>query len=557
MGALPFCCCGGSNVRLLDFDTAPRRWHLPELAALVLWFAVAGFALRQHVSWADEVQAWFLAGSVSWSELFRHALHYEGEGGLWHTWLKLLQALHFSFPQARWATLAAEGAGMAILLRWSPFPLPVRLLLPFTFFLLYQDGVVTRSYCLFAPLAFGAAALLRAKKPRPVALAFLLGLLAMISVHGVILSAGLALAAWLHWRRAAGHKGLLMAAVLLGLFWLGTAATMSPAYDIDFPAGNNLQRSETKIKQALGLHPRPAPPKVTDLPMAGLAPPAIPVHIRHGSGSALNRGARVLGVLTYPVSSSRVLALAVIAAVLLQGLQGRRSKAGELGAIGLLPYACMVLVFTSLYLEPRHTGTLFTAFLVTAWLTWPAATGLRRQLARVTALLLIAVALVQIGWTARTIARERTQPYSPGAMTAVFLHAQGIAWHGEDRPIAGFYYYSIEPLTGFDRNLYFNQPPHRYWLWSTSPHTYMSVQQVLARQPRIVVVGGVEGGPDAAITRDWTPNTPPLPGVVRGDGFHVADFFEAHGYRVTHVFCGHRWMRASYDEQTCETILQR
>ena len=543
----------------LDPAAESERWRARETCALLLWFAVGGFAVAQHVSWADEAQAWLLAQGSSWMGLFTHALHYEGEGGLWHAFLKVLQALHVSFAGMHWAALAVQGAAMALLLRWAPFPRAARLLLPFMFFLLYQDAVVARSYCLYAVLAFAAAALLRGTRPRPLVLVCVLGPLAMLSVHGVVLSAGLAIVAAVRWHGAARGRVVAAGLVLLA-FWIATAAIMSPAADIDFPAGNNLRRSFSKVERAFGLHPAPAPPSVAALPKYGLPAPAEVVHVRKGVKSTLHRGARLLGVVTYPLSSSRALALLLVAAVLLQGALTRHSDAAA-GMSGLVPYALMVTVFSSLYMQPRHAGTLLTAFLVSAWLTWPSRGELAldrraRLLTRTAAALLLLVALIQIGWTAEAIGRERRVPYAPSRMTATFLRSRGVSDMPGGPRAAGFYYYSIQPLVFFNHNIYMNQPPHRFWLWSTSTDNYETVEQVLAVHPAIVVVSGATAGPDSEITRDWQPNTPPLPGVVRGDGFHVADFFAGHGYRITHVFCGYRGMRATYDEQLCDTILE-
>ena len=547
----------GSNWRWLDPALESERWSAWETAALLLWFAVAGFAVWQHVPWADEEQAWLLAAGVGWKALFVHNLHYEGEGGLWHTLLKLLQALGASFNVMRWFAMAAEGAAMALLLRWAPFPRAVRLLLPFTFFLLYQDAVVARPYCLFALLGFPAAAMLRQSRPRPLALALLLGCLALFSVHGMVLAAGLAVVAPFRWKGMARGRVALGAGMLLAFFVLAAYET-APARDIDFSAGNNLQRSFTRVERQLGLHPPPPPPSIVTLPMAGLPPAPEPVHHRGGLRSARYRGARILGVITYPLSSSRLLALLLAAAVVTQAFLHRRSRVGT-GAIGLAPWVLMVAVFSSLYLEPRHAGTVLTAFLVSAWLTWPP----RGQTAtaavavtRVAAGLLLCAALVQTGWSAHAILSERKLPYAPGRMTAAFLRSRGVTMTGSDRPLAGYYYYSMSPLLHFNRNLYFNQPPHRYWLWSTSLRTYSTVQAVLARHPRMIVIGGIAPGPDVAVTRDWEPNTPPVPGVILGDSFRVTQFFEAHGYRITHLFCGHRWMRATYAERQCDTILE-
>lgn len=260
-------------------------------------------------------------------------------------------------------------------------------------------------------------------------------------------------------------------------------------------------------------------------------------------------------MITYPLSSSRVLALALVGCVCFQALLMRKRRlGGSAGAAALLPYGLMVAVFATMYLAPRHAGMVMTGFVVSAWLGWPGPgqNGHKLALERVTAALFACVCLQQIAWTAEAIDREHRFPYGPGRMTADYLKSQGAV----RKTLAGYYYYSIDPLLYFDRNLYVNQPAHRYWSWSTRMRTGSTVWDVLRLHPEFIVVGGFERGPDAEITRDWHPNTPPDPAVVMGDSFGFVRFFEAQGYRQTRVFCGHSWMRASYAEELCDTVLQ-
>jgi hypothetical protein len=87
--------------------------------------------------------------------------------------------------------------------------------------------------------------------------------------------------------------------------------------------------------------------------------------------------------------------------------------------------------------------------------------------------------------------------------------------------------------------------------------TIATVEQVLAQRPEFIVIGGFQPGPDAEITRDWLTNTPPEPGVRLGDIYSVGEYFRQHGYHETHLFCGHSWMRTSFAEQDCESILEQ
>jgi hypothetical protein len=539
----------------LDPRSASHHWGICETVTLALYCAVVSFGIHQHIPWADESQAWMLAHEVSLPTLLTHSLHYEGTPGLWHCLLKLLQLLHLSFTAARWVAGAIAAAGTAVLLADSPFPRIVRLLLPFSFFLAYQDAVIARSYVLYAVFAFTAAALLRSPRPRPYTLALILGLMANISLHALLASGALAIVAAVLSRRHPHPRSLIPAILLLLLFWTVAITTMAPAKDVDFSAGNNVWRSLSRIENQLGI-PAVAPPAISTLDMAGLPRAPLPVHTHAATQQAWHKLARTLAVLTYPLATYRWLALLLVALLATQSRRPTRSTAPSdtsTGPIGLLPYLTLVLIFTSLYLEPRHAGMVFTTFVVAAWLTWPtepAITHTRLVLERTTTAIFALVLTLQLAWTGHALSSEHTLPYSPDKTTAGYLQ--------QHSPIhaAGFYYYSIGPLLYFDKNIYANQPPHRYWLWSTETRSYATAQQVLAQHPSIIVIGGYQPGPDAEITRDWLPNTPPEPGVRLGDAFFLGNYFRNHGYQETHLFCGHSWMRTTWSEQDCTSILE-
>ncbi len=552
-----------ASLRFLDppLDARPR-WTLWETGALLAYLGVVAFGIAQHVPWADEAQAWMLAQEVTLPHLLMHSLHYEGTPGLWHIFLMLLQAFHLSFTAMRWMAGAVAASGVAVLLAYAPFPRLLRLLLPFSFFLAYQDAVVARSYVLFAVLGFAAAAMLRSNRIRPLSVALILGLMAHISLHGALASGGLAVVALALWRKRIPRRMLpraLAAVVLLLTFWAAAIAVMVPASDIDYAAGNNVQRSMARLERQFGMHVE-MPPLLSQRQMNNLPPSPPVVHHRRGWQSTWNKLARTLSVITYPISVSRSLALLLVALVVAQSWQRRQTRQPDAatGPIGLLPYLLLVVAFTSLYLAPRHVGMVFTSFVIAAWLTWPGRNSLtpggRLLLSRTCTAVFVVVLLVQMSWTYRALSKEHSEPYSPDRQTALYLKQQGLDRGG--KTAAGFYYYSTGLLLYFDRNVYLNQPPHRYRWWSTQMRSYETVQATLARHPDFIVIGGFETGPDAEITRDWLPAAPPLPGIQLGDTFFVADYYRHNGYHTARVFCGNSWMRSTYAERICDTVLE-
>ena len=554
-----------------------HAWTWVETLVLAAYALVAGVGIAWHEPWADEAQAWLMARDSGWWQMMLHGVRYEGSPGLWQTLLWILARLHVGYMGMHWVAGAVAAAGVVVLLRYSPIPVILRVLLPFGFWLAYQDAIVARSYVLFAALGFGAAALLRGLARWPVDralpryrllwLAVLLGLIANISVHGCVASVGLALAttAMLRRRAKAGQRERwVVPALALGALWAIALATMIPPSDVNFVAGTNLEKSTARIQAKMGDAQAKADlqadifAKTNDVRPGELIP-VTPVSEHWSDGQAAwHKVARGLSLITYPVSNFRALALLACVLVVLQALlypADAGSRAGPLGWIGLLPWALMVAVFTSMYLAPRHAGMLWTALVISLWLTWPAETATtksRRGLQHVIVAVLAMVACDQIYWTAHSVRADVHGPYDGSKAMARFLKSEGAG-----KRIAGFYYYTVGPAAWFHAPVYFNQP-HAYWIWSRNVRTVQQAPAAIATHPDVIVVGGMNWDKrDAAITDDWVkPEVENLHRPPLGDGYGVMAYAEAHGYRETHRFCGRAFMRDGWAEELCDVALE-
>ncbi len=553
-----------------------HRWSWVESAVLAGYTAVVALGIRWHEPWADEGQAWLMARDQGFWHLLLHSVRYEGSPGLWHALLWVLVRLHLGFTAMHWVAGAMAAAGIVVLLRWSPFPLVLRVLLPFGFWLAYQNAVVARSYVLFAGLAFGAAALLRGMAARErlrdshsyerrlLGLALLLGLMANLSVHGFVASLGFAVVARTVVRRrirAGAHVRRAIPAVLLACFWIFAVVTTLPPGDVNFAAGKNLERSTQKILAGLGSKQAKAELRADrDLPndvrLGELTPaPGLTFH-RTRADALWHKVARVLSLLTFPVSNFRWLALLVCGLVVAQAFVFRASRhCPQLGWVGLAPWASMVVVFTSVYMAPRHAGMLWIALVASLWLTWPARespTNPARWLQHLTVAALVLVALDQAWWAGRSVWEDMHQPYSGDSAMANFLEAQP-----KGERIAGFYYHTVGPVAFLHRPVYFNQPS-TYWVWSRNLRTNRQAPATIATHPGLIVVGGFEwSARNGDITDDWLPPVPAeLNRVPLADAFGIIPYAEAHGYRETHRFCGHAFMRDGYAEYLCQVALQ-
>lgn len=543
-----------------------RQWA--QVATLAGYAAVVGVGIAFHEPWADEAQAWLMARDQGFWHLMLHAIRYEGSPGLWHALLWVLARLHVGYAGMRWISGFFALAGVYVLLRWSPFPLILKVLLPFGFWFAYQDAVIARSYVLFALLAFPAAAILRSMSRDDASaqgwglvwLAELLGLMANLSVHGFVASIGFAIVAFALLRRKA-RAGLRVSwavpAIILACFWLFMAVTVFPPPDIQFPASRNLQTSAEKFWSAVGN--KTAQTELQD-EKAGNATPR-PGELAMQEGHSLQRTGlnsrwhkvfRILGLITFPVSNFRSLALVACVLVIVQSLVFGRTR-GQIGWVGLLPWALMIVVFAWMFLAPRHAGMLWTALLATLWLTWPDRSGSHWYevwLPRVTAAALVLVALNQMQWAARSLWNDVHEAYSGDKAMAHWLSANEYG-----KRIAGFGYHSVGVTAWFHGPLYFNQPA-TWWIWSQGSHVDARAPFPIATRPDAIVVGGWNWGDNADIAEDWIPPETTQNSVPLNDAFGIIPYAESRGYRETHRFCGHAFMRNGYSEKLCQVALE-
>ena len=160
-------------------------------------------------------------------------------------------------------------------------------------------------------------------------------------------------------------------------FWLFAIATTLPPSDVNLPAGKNLERAAEKLWAHFGDKEARAQlatdySNASDVRPGELTPaPALEFH-RTPAEALWRKAARVLSLLTFPVSGFRWLALALCVLAVAQAVVFKPApNSAQLGWIGLLPWALMVLVFTAMYMAPRHAGMLWVALVAALWMTWP------------------------------------------------------------------------------------------------------------------------------------------------------------------------------------------
>ncbi|MBQ8926741.1 MAG: hypothetical protein IJ055_00515 [Oscillospiraceae bacterium] len=166
-----------------------------ELLALLLYAAGTFCIMLFHEPWLDEAQAWQIARCASFREILIEIPHYEGHPPLWHLLLTIPAKLGLPYEMSNHVmNLLLTVPAIAVLLYRSPFPKIIRCLLPFTFPLFYQLGVINRPYSLMMLAIFLSASQYRERNTHPMRFILALCLLCLTSAYGVLMAGGICLA---------------------------------------------------------------------------------------------------------------------------------------------------------------------------------------------------------------------------------------------------------------------------------------------------------------------------------------------------------------------------
>ena len=154
---------------------------------VLLMYIVLISVIFKHEPWADEAQAWLLARDSNPFDLLFMNLRYEGHPPLWYLILMIPSKI---LPYRTISVISAIIAisGVCILLYRSSFPKIVRLLLPFSYFVFYQYGVIARSYILVPILLFAIARIYEDKTAKIYQFVVLVCLLANVSVFSILIA---------------------------------------------------------------------------------------------------------------------------------------------------------------------------------------------------------------------------------------------------------------------------------------------------------------------------------------------------------------------------------
>ncbi len=544
-----------STRKVFTFD----RW---DGLVLSLYTAVLAWTLAHHEQWFDETQAWLIARDSSLREMLTHWLRYEGAPPLWHLILWVLTRLHVPFMAMNWVTALFAIAGMAVFLRYAPFPRLFRVLIPFTFFFQYQYAVIARSYVLFPLFVFVLCILYLDERPRVFWFALICGLFANLNIHGMLFSgAMIPLYLWkLHRQPRAGVVAApstwLASALVYAGFILIAVYVVLPPPDVNFAIQGKIQKYKSGGLLARLTRPEHLPAGAPKLdPVLPVGPQPVPHMNRlqrivwnrsHGFvGSSLeqrvvNRTYAYAALLDFPVSSVNIVALLFMASLLIW-LWSRRALEF------LLPYFVLLTFEAMVWTWVHQTGLLLVAMIAALWLgsSRPQVRG-GRWIAPFLAVTSIFVIATQIGWTIFSVRYDTEQLYDPGHVTHDFLVS-----HYPGKRIAAFTFQipNVQPYA--DHNMFINHAK-TFWIWSSEVDINERRTEALAMHPDIILTGDEDFGDDI-IPNQWMTLYP------KNEHLDTAmlRYWESHGYHETHRFCGARPIRFGFANTTCDVILER
>ncbi len=173
------------------------KGRTPERIALSGYVLCRILMILVHEPWFDEALAWLIARDSSLSEILFTAPHYEGHPSLWHLVLMPFAKLGAPYQLSiGLVSLIFSGIAMALFVYKAPFKRIIRLLMPFTYFMFYQFGVVSRPYCMVM-LAIVLMALTYGKKDvHPGRFVLSLWFLCLTCAYGLVIAGGVCIV-WL------------------------------------------------------------------------------------------------------------------------------------------------------------------------------------------------------------------------------------------------------------------------------------------------------------------------------------------------------------------------
>lgn len=191
------------------------------------------FGISQHEPWRDEAQSWLVTRDNSFVDLFK-VLPSEGHPPLWYLVLTPFVKAGMPYLFQNWLAGLIMIAAVYLILFKTEMHTAIKLLIPFSYFFLFEFGVFARSYCLVVFFMSAIISLYPKRFDKPWLFALCVG--ALFNTHMLIFSfcaslTGLYLLDAVQNKKMNKHViGSIILMCLLGLYlfpYIGMAETAS------------------------------------------------------------------------------------------------------------------------------------------------------------------------------------------------------------------------------------------------------------------------------------------------------------------------------------------
>lgn len=296
------------------------------IAAFLALAAVHLVAISHHLPWHDEHQAWLIALSIRSPADLWGAMRLEGHPPLWHLLLAGAQVVSTDPVMLKVVQSAIGLSVLATIMFVAPFSLGLRAAIGANYFVIYEYGVIARSYGLGLLLILMALAAWRSRWAWA-----MLGLAALTSLHVLLLAGAIALL-----RLARGDRDIIGVGAFAGCC-LVSLAFIWPNPEVVRPI---LDKTSLEVAVRTALFAGHALFPLTSI--GGWFP-----QLPHEISALLSLGA---GLVTVPI--------------LARVFRGDRIATG----LAVVFFAGLVAFGAVIYpMFPRHAGTLVVLVIAIAW----------------------------------------------------------------------------------------------------------------------------------------------------------------------------------------------
>lgn len=431
----------------MNIDLTNKRTTIILSLVLVVFIVLELLVCPHHEHCADEAQAWLLARDASVWDIITKYVRYECTPALWHIILKIFMFFRLPYNLFYIIPIIFSSIGVGLFLFKSKFPLWIKVLFPFSYYIFYQYTVVARSYCLVLPLLAGLAIIYPKKKEKPFLFTLILMLFANISSQCFIAAASIFILYLFDFFRNFQSKEIsgkllkqnIFSVAIAGALLFITFLIIRPPSDYTFSKPFHID--------IIGIE--------TGLNMLGN------VLIFNTNNAILD----ILGV--------------ILLATFILSFYKKSFKIFE-----FLIIFCPVIFFLSFfYWAGQHLGIVFFLILFAFWIHSEKILDFKQN--KLFYVLFLIILVVQINWTIKSVKYDLKNDYSGANKVAQFIKENS----KQNSKIYGFGYETVGIQPFFKKNVFYNHKQDKtFFIWSTSTKLYNKEDMINCRNADTTVL---------------------------------------------------------------------